>query len=199
MIFKSNIDIYKNAYPNWQKTFRSHDEHLILYSNYFKESADKLISSYEGLNNHSIDSTIIPIIYLYRHSIELCLKAILYHAYIKRKLDKTKIQDKLNRHNLSPLWDMVTSELRKSYLFSKDNESKKVLRKLHVLIIELNNFDPYSIYFRYPFDQQLEENVYGDGKENFGIDYIHMKNEVNFLYEKLYYWIYDKVSKDNYV
>ncbi|MCY9456810.1 hypothetical protein [Bacillus inaquosorum] len=194
MLFIRNEDIYKNAYPNWQKNFRSHDEFLALYSSNFKESADKLILSHEGSKNHSIDNAIIPIIYLYRHSMELCLKAILYKSYINRKLDREKIQSKLNSHNLEKLWDKLTNELNEYYSFTKDSRSKQQLRIIKDLILELNNFDPGSINFRYPFDKKLEENIYGDGKENFGIDYLNMKNEFDNAYTKLHYWIYENMT-----
>jgi hypothetical protein len=82
MIFTTNSDIYKNAYPNWQKSFRNFDEQFALYTVQFKESADKLINSVGENRGHVVDSIINPALFLYRHSIELCLKAILYKIYL---------------------------------------------------------------------------------------------------------------------
>lgn len=103
MIFESNADIYKNAYPNWQKSMRKFDEQFALYSVQFKDSADKLINDVGQNRGHIVDSFINPALFLYRHSIELCLKAILYKIYLDNGVGYEKIKEKLDGHKLENL------------------------------------------------------------------------------------------------
>ncbi|MGX1902729.1 hypothetical protein ACT3HK_15535 [Thermolongibacillus altinsuensis] len=194
MIFTTNSDIYKNAYPNWQKSFRNFDEQFALYSVQFKESADKLINSVGENRGHVVDSIINPALFLYRHSIELCLKAILYKIYLNSGMSIDIIKEKLNGHNLESLWTRVNNEVRANYNFVKGQKEKNELKKIGQLILELHNTDDSSMTFRYPFNKDLEDYTYGNGKESFGIDFIHMQNEIDYIHSRLYYWIYERVS-----
>lgn len=196
MIFTTNGDIYKNAYPNWQKSFRNFDEHFALYSEQFKEAADKLINSVGDNRGHSVDSIIIPALFLYRHSIELCLKAILYKIYLDNKMDYEKISEKMDGHRLYSLWTKVNNEIRDKYHFVEGQKEKNELKKIGKLILELHNTDDSSTTFRYPFtfNKDLEEHVYGDGKESCGIDYRHMQSEIGYIHSRLYYWLYERIS-----
>lgn len=130
MILKRNPDIYKNAYPNWQKSFRTFDGHFVLYSNQFKESADKLIDFIGENHGHIADTLINPAIFLYRHSIELCLKGILHKIYLDAGIDIEKIKEKLNGHSLESLWSKVYNEITGKYIFINDDKSKNELKKL---------------------------------------------------------------------
>ncbi len=194
MIFSHNPDIYKNAFPNWQKKRTNYDEYFVLYSKQFKNSADKLIDSIGENCGHVADTIINPSLYLYRHSIELCLKAILYKCYTKSNKSTDKIIEKLLSHNLETLWSKVTEQLTKNYDFIKDQNDKNQLKKIGKLVIELHNSDDNSMTFRYPYDTKLDEFVYGNGEESFSIDFLHIKGEIDYLYSRLYYWIYECIS-----
>lgn len=130
MIFKSNPDIYKNAYPNWQKTMRKNAEQFALYSVQFKDSADKLINDVGENRGHIVDSIINPALFLYRHSIELCLKAILYKVYLDNGVDYEKIKEKLEGHSLDSLWSKVNNEIRNKYGFLDNQQAKNELKKI---------------------------------------------------------------------
>lgn len=194
MIFKSNPDIYKNAYPNWQKSMRKLDEQFALYSVQFKDSADKLINDVGENRGHIIDSIINPALFLYRHSIELCLKAILYKVYLDNGVDYEKIKEKLEGHSLDSLWSKVNNEIRNNYGFLDNQQAKNELKKIGKLIMELHHTDDSSMTFRYPFDKNLEEYQYGNGKESFGIDFKHMQKEIDYVHSRLYYWIYERIA-----
>ncbi|MFC4598063.1 hypothetical protein [Cohnella hongkongensis] len=194
MLFTSNSDIYKNAYPNWQKNFRESYEFFDLYSEHFKEAADKLIDSIGANRGHIADGIINPALFLYRHSVELSLKAILHRIYIASGLDENRIKEKLEGHSLESLWTRVNNEIRSKYNFGSNQSEKNELKTVGVLIIELHKTDDSSMTFRYPFDKQLEEFKYGDGKESFGIDFMHFKNQLDYLHSRLRYWIYYRVS-----
>ncbi|MEC0105351.1 hypothetical protein P4H27_00195 [Paenibacillus taichungensis] len=194
VLFTSNPDIYKNAYPNWQKTFRANNDFFDLYSEHFKEAADKLIDSIGANRGHIADNIINPALFLYRHSVELSLKAILHRIYITSGLDDNKIKEKLEGHGLESLWAKVNNEIRNKYNFGVDQNEKNELKTIGGLIIELHNTDDSSMTFRYPFDKRLDEFTYGDGKESFGIDFMHFKNQLDYLHSRLRYWIYYRVS-----
>ncbi|WP_214798651.1 MULTISPECIES: hypothetical protein [unclassified Exiguobacterium] len=193
MLFKRNSDVYQNAFPNWQKNFMENDEYFSLYATHFKKAADQLILSIESNNGHIADTLINPAIYLYRHSIELSLKAILYKNYFDQKLDPEKIIEKLDGHNLQSLWDKANNEIRANYNFVSTQAHKNELKKLGELISELNLTDTGSMNYRYPFDKELVEFVQGDGKESFGIDYINMMQEFEYLHNRLNDWIYESL------
>ncbi|MYL57485.1 hypothetical protein GLW20_08200 [Virgibacillus halodenitrificans] len=190
MLFERNDDIFKNAYPNWQKNFRSYNELFIIYAEHYKQAGDSLIISIGNNRGHNADSIINPSIFLYRHSIELCLKAILFQNYIDLGKDTEKIKEKLNGHCLKSLWNRVRNEICNNYRFINNKKDKDELNKIERLITELHDVDNKSMNYRYPFDLDLQEYIYGDGKESYGIDYLNFKEEINYLYNRLYYWLY---------
>lgn len=198
MLFTTNPNIYLNAYPNWQKSFREREEYFNLFARNFKETADKLIDSIGENSGHIADKLINPALYLYRHSIELSLKGVLYPLYIKRGVSEDKIQKKLDCHDLVKLWDrlypMMVEELPH---FKSNHHYKNELKKMHKSIVELNSTDPGSFNYRYPFDTKLVENIYGDGRESYGFDYIYFKKGMSWLYDRFEYWIYESIREIN--
>lgn len=200
MLFKRNSNIYQNAFPNWQKLSTENYEHFNLYAEHFKKAADQLILSIGSNHGHIGDTLINPAIYLYRHSIELSLKAILIKNYFDQKLEIEKISKKLEGHNLQSLWSKVNGVIRANYDFINTQAHENELKKMGKLISELNLTDTGSMNYRYPFDKELVEFTQGDGKENFGIDYTNMMHEFEYLYTRLNDWIYIKIvlSSENY-
>lgn len=53
--------------------------------------------------------------------------------------------------------------------------------------MELHNTDDSSMTFRYPFNKNLDEHQYGNGKESFGIDFKRMQKEIDYIHSRLYY------------
>lgn len=78
----------KNAYPNWRRSNYSSWE-FKTYSEMYKNSADVLIDSIGENKGYIGDERIIPVIYLYRHSTELILKAMLLTHYLMNKKNDT--------------------------------------------------------------------------------------------------------------
>lgn len=190
MLFERSPNLYQNAFPNWQKSSTPSDELFLLYAEHFKEAADKLVLSINSNVGHIADILINPIIYLYRHSIELSLKAILLKNYLDQNINNEKIKEKITSHDLQSLWDKVNNAIRINYNFINNHSHENELRKIGRLINELNLTDPGSMNYRYPFDKDLTEFIYGDGKESFGIDYVNMMREFEYLHTRLKYWIH---------
>ena len=113
-LFKENPNIDNNAYPNWRRSTYP-NLNFFTYSEMFKSSGDKLIDSI-GDNKHKVaDEVINPALFLYRHSIELILKAIIATDYLLENYDYEKIKDKLRGHSLKSLWSKTENVIRKYY------------------------------------------------------------------------------------
>ncbi len=182
-LFKCNGNIDKNAYPNWRRTSYP-NMNFYKYAEMFKSSGDKLIDSIRDNKHKAADEIINPTLYLYRHSIELFLKAILVTDYLLEDYKYHKIQDKLQGHSLESLWSKTDHVIRKYYK-SDVKEDKKPLTDARKAVNELAGIDTDSTTFRYPYDRELKKQVVADGKSSYAIDYINLKNEFNNLYEFL--------------
>lgn len=133
-LFIQGADWQYNAMLNWSH-FRAD-----LYAFAYKDAADGLV---EAMANRqvSLDSGIYPLLFLYRHSLELQFKLMLNSA---RALTgkEPKIYDK---HPLMPLWSELRHLLKELGLERSDANANAV----HEFIRQLNDADPDSMAFRY--------------------------------------------------
>lgn len=133
-LFIQGADWQHNAMLNWSH-FRAD-----LYAFAYKDAADGLV---EAMANRQVplDSGIYPLLFLYRHSLELQFKLMLNTA---RALigKEPKIYDK---HPLMPLW----SELRHLLMELGLERSDANAHAVHEFIRQLNDADPDSMAFRY--------------------------------------------------
>ncbi len=109
----------------------------------YKEAADIIVSYIEeGKLLKNPDFFFFPIAYLYRHSIELYLKSI---VYLGIKMDLLREDDRLNKimtnHALDPLWNKVREILENVW----PNGNKDDLKNVERLIKEFHNFDVKSV------------------------------------------------------
>ena len=95
-----------------------------------------------------------PVVFLYRHSLELYLKNVIYKSALLSKfkgLSDTK--DRLyNNHKLTQLSEKAAEILRK--LFPYDNELQHVIDRILKISSEFSDIDPDSYAYRYPIDRQ---------------------------------------------
>ncbi|MBZ0276661.1 MAG: HEPN domain-containing protein [Anaerolineae bacterium] len=96
-------------------------------ANNFKQAGDVLIQ--RGLGNLEAYELLYPVLFNYRHAIELYLKAIL------------KSQEKI--HDLAKL-------MKQFKKFVKENYGEDVPAWFEKLILEFNSYDPGATTFRYP-------------------------------------------------
>jgi hypothetical protein len=88
----------------------------------------------------------LPILFLYRHYIELSLKGILRDC--RELLDN---EGKMaSGHDLGRLWESARTELLRVY----PQESHDWLGRAQVLIAQFEELDPFSTAFRYPVDKK---------------------------------------------
>lgn len=136
-LFVEAEDWWMNACLDWY-----HDP-TELYIVGYKEAGDSLVKSVSDRKG-TADSLIFPIVFLYRHYIELRLKNLLHDGH--RQLDKEYKQKP--EHQLSKLW----SKVRKILVELWPDGNKDDLAAFDSLIDQLEKVDPRSTTFRYPKD-----------------------------------------------
>jgi len=124
---------------------------LSLYSSGFFEAASRL-GERLSLNDGSVDTEIYPLVYLYRHGIELAVKYVhcLVDAILKRN-GKIRATHKIT-DNFASLRDDL------EFMLDEDEWSPKPdLEKMELIIADLVKDDPTSLGFRYPRLRSGEE------------------------------------------
>lgn len=133
-LFIQGEDWQYNAMLNWSR-FRAD-----LYAFAYKDAADGLV---EAMANRKVplDSGIYPLLFLYRHSLELLFKLMLGMAR-----DLTDREPKnYDKHSLKTLW----SELRHLLTELGLDQSNTDAIAVHEFILQLDEVDPDSMAFRY--------------------------------------------------
>ncbi|MEW5682528.1 MAG: hypothetical protein AB1780_09090 [Pseudomonadota bacterium] len=136
-LFTEAEDWWMNACLDWY-----HDP-TELYIVGYKEAGDSLVNSVADRSG-TADSLIFPIVFLYRHYIELRLKSLLHDG--NRLLDLEHKQK--SEHQLSKLWPKVRDILVELW----PDGSKDGLVAFDSLINQFEKVDPRSTTFRYPKD-----------------------------------------------
>ena len=136
-LFKEAEEWWMNACLNWY-----HDP-TELYIAGYKEAADLLVDSIANQKG-SADSLIFPIVFLYRHYVEIRLKSLLHDGH--RLLDREHKHK--SEHQLSKLWPKVRSILDELW----PNDEGEDLKAMDSLIAQFEEVDPRSTTFRYPKD-----------------------------------------------
>lgn len=108
----------------------------------FKEAADRLVDAV--LASRMQDLTLFPILYLYRHAIELALKDLVYED--QRYDGLTPVV--LITHKLSVLWPRARQVMERIFPEGDTTELDTIGR----LIDELDAADPDGSSFRYDVD-----------------------------------------------
>ena len=121
------------------------DEEFFYYANNFKEAA--YILAKDALESNSIsvlDINFFSLAFLYRHSIELLLKAIGFQ-YIKENEDRKKFLEE-TFHNLSDISEYISEYIQEYIEIDKEafNWAMKFFN-------DMNDMDKESDSFRYPF------------------------------------------------
>lgn len=123
-----------------------------LYAYGYKEAADGLLQAIAD-RKVSLDSGIYPLVFLYRHSMELQLKLILPLA---RRLSGEK-QVNEHKHELMPMWQALRRLLTEIDPETDDEE----LQAMESFIQQLHEVDPASFAFRYSTGKKGEVSLPG--------------------------------------
>jgi hypothetical protein len=121
------------------------------YADAYKEGADKLVDQIDEMLPD--DRVILPIIFLYRHFVELKLKWII--IYLDMFGGTQMPQGSFRTHDLFQLWAYARNHL--VCLRSTATADEKITDATAALIKELSDLDPGSMHFRYPHDNEMKE------------------------------------------
>ncbi len=209
-IFIDTGKMKQSAHFGWE----TEDQALYGLREGYKKSADELIEIVlkNGNDNKMLDTYVFPIVFSYRHSIEILLKHIYFRA-------KWKLPG--GGHDLLTLWDIVKQEIIDDLINSSEfiNQVKTYKRNfleytledislsnLRVLLKELqeaNQVDEEINSSNKQIDNKAQVWRYlmsADGELYFNcthsIDYVELKKGMDKIYNELEY-IYDII--DNYL
>ena len=173
-VFVEKENLMEMAYVGWQ------NKRLALYGikEGYKLAADDLvdIALEKGEENRIdiLDQYIFPIMYCYRHSIEISLKLIYDRTYNKLP------DNECGGHDLLKIWDnKIIKEVIKDLKLVHIKKSE--LDEIRSLLKELQGFDSKGDVWRYLMN--TKGNLYYT-KWKF-IDYISLKKNINYLYNQL--------------
>ncbi len=149
------------------------DDGLSIYSQAYKDAADILVE-HTQTDKTSLNFMVFPILFLYRHYIELALKEIILTAskYLGKK------QSTINFHTLSKLWEEAKRLILEVDLDIPKDDIVAVANQ----ILQFHNLDKSSMTFRYPADNQ------GNVFKNLS-DYINIEN-VREIVDGLHAWFF---------
>ena len=112
----------------------------------YQEGMQRLYASYIARSDASL---VFPIIFLFRHSVELSLKYLLRVVrFLLQRTETRRDKDREKCHHIEPLWCRLESLLLEAF----PNESREDFRKAARLIRQLAAVDEGSMEFRYPRD-----------------------------------------------
>ena len=136
-LFKATVEWWLNA------CLDPFCEDWYVYIEGYRRAANVLVE-HVRTNRTDLDCLVYPIIFLYRHYIELQLKYIIRNG--RRLLDQTG--DFPKHHKLDTLWGEARKILEKVY----EGDPKEELDKVEEYINQLNSRDLWGSAFRYPTD-----------------------------------------------
>lgn len=202
-IFEDTGKMQQSAYFGWQD---KNDALLGLREGY-KNSADDLvdIALENGNSNKTLDTYIFPILFSYRHSIELSIK----HIYMRAKGSLPK-----GGHDLLILWNKVKREVIDELINLDDLETQVEIYKKEMAGIPFSKI--FNLLKELQESNQSDEEVNPSNKQidqhaevwrylmtadcelfftcSHSIDYVVLKEGFNFLYDVLDY-IYEMTDK----
>ena len=123
------------------------------YSRAYKKAADVLVKHIENINCPS-DDLVYPIMFLYRHFLELTIKKIIVKVTVHNQ-ELQLPEDFYNQHNLNTLWCRCEEFLLKALpdLTAKDKDD---LKQINRIIKEFCELDKKSTEFRYSDNKNSE-------------------------------------------
>lgn len=146
-LFTFAEDFHNNACINWS------DDPLELYARAYKEAAEKLISEVVR-SQRGQDTLVYPIVFLYRHYIELRLKEIIQEG--RRLLEEPG--NFPPHHRIHDLWLTAMEIIEKVF---ENDEGKPDFGFVEHVLAEFSKYDPGSFSFRYPTDKEGNNPLFG--------------------------------------
>jgi hypothetical protein len=149
------------------------------YNEGYKTAARELSTDYEKRDTRESSTLIFPIIFLYRHYIELTLKDLIKE--IDSKLNFQRNDKILDKHTLLPLWKEAINQYEKYILENNVLVFTSPIKEERSIVEQFDKIDSGSFSFRYPTDKKgndcLKEFNYGNSNNFISVDnYISVNN-----------------------
>lgn len=123
----------------------------------FKEAAEVVIDKIEADGDKPAnDIFVFPVVYLYRHGIEVNLKSIVHVGIGLKFLKKEDVEEDLKWHNLAALWNHA----KKLLLYRWSSSDPAPLKATEAVINELHQADPNGQVFRYAANKDGKRHRY---------------------------------------
>jgi hypothetical protein len=117
---------------------------------YYLESANALVEITVS-DSSKLDVYVYSSVFLYRHSVELAIKELIWMSNFILGKGKTFPKD----HDLTSLWQSMKNNAI-SLLKSDFPLNKKEVQYIETTLREVMKYDPKSDSFRYPFDKRMK-------------------------------------------
>lgn len=132
-------------------------------------------------NPSSQDCIVYPIVYLYRHHIELALKNVIRLS--AQLLDQSISNNQLRTHDLSRLWQVVRAKLNPICRLAEMPQLPKAdIDGIDSYMRQLNNLDPSGESFRYAHRNDASPSLRPDLLHiNLRMFAIHMEKLADYL------------------
>ena len=132
---------------------------LVAWSRCYQYAAQTLAKNLLEVSDFA-DRDSFPIVFLYRHALELCLKALLVEAVALCKLEgETPKFHKniLGKHNLVPLMEPINNLfIRFQNRFNTSYNGVLSYNEVLEIVHAFDQIDSQSFAFRYPVDKSFE-------------------------------------------
>lgn len=126
----------------------------------YKDAADKVIDTTE---NEYFDNLVYPVMFLYRHYMEIMIKQMLwefrsfqhdlkrYHGDMDYSAEYSEKKDPIVMHDLMDIWKELRKLIEKYW---SDEEDLSFLADVERRVREFHAIDQSSFAFRYPVDKE---------------------------------------------
>jgi hypothetical protein len=143
------------------------------YISGYKEAADELTD--KAVECGLEDLYVFPIMFLYRHYLELLLKNM-YFKYSKDSIEEKKVFVKKNGHKLSSYWTKCRKLLYMGGISLED------IDKIGDLVNDFERIDEHSFTFRYYLDKNLDMTL----PKGLSVDLKKLKESIDKVDDLLY-------------
>jgi len=171
----------------------------LAYAANYKQAGDRLTEL--APDTVSAIPLMEPIMFLYRHFLELRLKAVLALGFVAQDGDAaTKVNDILRRHDLRKLTEECRSVCETLEIFPEDRKLETMFNAFEACIGELADIDGGSISFRYPIDKKLQPSRTReiiDSPTHLQLMMTKLENFLNLLHERFQYIVDDNAGNND--
>lgn len=175
MLFKEETDLNFGAWLN------NPTDKFFLYSDGYKKAGKKLLEMCKE-EPYFINSLVYPLIFNYRHFIELRLKELLILGYELNDMNK----DFKDTHSITSLWNSYRQDILKTI----QDVSPEIQLNIEKLLNQFQAKDPKSMNFRYPVTKGINR------EDSLNRTTIDLKNFEEVMNKIIYFfeWNFDILS-----